>query len=62
MYIKSLLLDRVPVFHKIITPAYLLYRSGPVAIYYSRNPVANVCPGGKNDSYATVQVSSVQFV
>ena len=22
-------------FHKIVTPAYLLYRSGPVAVYYS---------------------------
>ena len=29
-----MLLDCVPVFHKIITLAYLLYRSGPVAIYY----------------------------
>ena len=28
-------LDCAPVFHKIITPAYLLYRSRPVAIYYS---------------------------
>ena len=45
-YVSRLLLDCVPVFHEIITPAYLLYRSGPVAIYYSRNPVANVCPGG----------------
>ena len=26
-YVSRLLLDRVPVFHKIITPAYLLYRS-----------------------------------
>jgi len=34
-YVSGLLLDCVPVFHKIITPAYLLYRSGPVAIYYS---------------------------
>ena len=34
-YVSRLLLDCVPVFHKIITPAYLLYRSGPVAIYYS---------------------------
>ena len=32
-YVSRLLLDCVPVFHKIITPAYLLYRSGPVAIY-----------------------------
>jgi len=30
-YISRLL----SVFHKIITPAYLLYCSGPVAIYYS---------------------------
>ena len=36
-YVSRLLLDRVPVFHKIITSAYLLYRSGPVAIYYSRS-------------------------
>ena len=37
-YVSRLLLDCVPVFHKIITPAYLhvLYRSGPVAIYYSK--------------------------
>ena len=34
-YVSRLLLDCVPVFNKIITPAYLLYRSGPVAIYYS---------------------------
>ena len=34
-YVSRLLLDCVPVFHKIITPAYLLYRSGPVAIDYS---------------------------
>ena len=34
-YVSRLLLDCVSVFHKIITPAYLLYRSGPVAIYYS---------------------------
>jgi len=34
-YVSRLLLDCVPVFHKIIAPAYLLYRSGPVAIYYS---------------------------
>ena len=34
-YVSRLLLDCVPVFHKIITPAYLLYRSGPAAIYYS---------------------------
>jgi len=34
-YVSRLLLDCVPVFHKIITPAYVLYRSGPVAIYYS---------------------------
>ena len=34
--VSRLLLDCVPVFHKIITPAYLLYRSGPVAIYYSK--------------------------
>jgi len=27
-YVSGLLLDCVPVFHKIITPAYLLYRSG----------------------------------
>jgi len=43
--------DCLSVFHKIITPAYLLYRSGPVAIYYSEiskalGPVANVCRGG----------------
>ena len=34
-YVSRLLLDCVPVFHKIITHAYLLHRSGPVAIYYS---------------------------
>jgi len=34
-YVSRLLLDCVPVFHKIITPAYLVYRSGPIAIYYS---------------------------
>jgi len=34
-YASRLLLDCVPVFHKIITAAYLLFRSGPVAIYYS---------------------------
>jgi len=34
-YVSRLLLDCVPVFHKIITPAYSLCRSGPVAIYYS---------------------------
>jgi len=34
-YVSRLLLDCVPAFHKIIIPAYLLYRSGPVAIYYS---------------------------
>ena len=34
-YVSRLLLDCVPVFHKIISPAYLLYSSGPVAIYYS---------------------------
>jgi len=28
-YVLRLLLDCVPLFHKIITPAYLLYRSGP---------------------------------
>ena len=36
-YVSRLLLDCVPVFHKIITSAYLLYRSRPVAIYYSRS-------------------------
>ena len=35
-YVSRLLLDGVPVFHKIITPAYVLFRSGPVAIYYSQ--------------------------
>ena len=34
-YVSSMLLDCEPVFHKIITPAYLLCHSGPVAIYYS---------------------------
>ena len=34
-YVSRLLLDCVPVFHKIITPVYLLCRSGPVAIHYS---------------------------
>ena len=34
-YVSRLLLDCVAVFHKIITPVYLLYRSGPVVIYYS---------------------------
>ena len=29
-YVSRLLLDCVPVFHKIIISAYLLYRSGPV--------------------------------
>jgi len=33
-YVSRLLFDCVPVVHKIITTAYLLYRSGPVAIYY----------------------------
>ena len=33
-YVSRLLLDCVPVFHKIITAAYLLCRSGSVAIYY----------------------------
>ena len=37
-YVSRLLLDCVPVFHKIITPAYLLNRPGPVAIYYSEIP------------------------
>jgi len=37
-YISRLLLVCVPVFHKIITHAYLLYRSGPVAIYYFEIP------------------------
>jgi len=72
-YVSKLLLDCVPVFHKIITPAYILYRSGPVAIYYSEiyslyygsghtvtssltsSPVANVCRGPKNYSYATAR-------
>ena len=49
-YISRLLLDCVPVFHKITTPAYLLYRSGPVAIYYSEV----FAEGPKNYSYATV--------
>jgi len=40
------LLDCVAVFHKIITPAYSLYCSEPVAIYYSE-----CLP--KNYSYAT---------
>ena len=34
-YVSRLLLDCVPVLHKIITPAYSLYCSAPVAIYYS---------------------------
>ena len=34
-YASRLLLDSVLVFHKIITAAYLLFRPGPVAIYYS---------------------------
>ena len=34
-YAPRPLLDCVPVFHKIITPAYLLNLSGPVAIYHS---------------------------
>ena len=49
-YVSRLLLDCVPVFHKIITPAYLFYRFGPVAIYYSQRwtgAVANVCRGGQ---------------
>jgi len=33
-YVSRLLLDCVPVFHKIITPAYFFYHSRPVAIYY----------------------------
>jgi len=37
-------------FTKIITPAYLLYRSGPVAIYYSRSE----CLPENYTSYATV--------
>jgi len=48
-YVSRLLLDCVPVFHKTITSAYLLYRSGPVAIYSfkgGQGPVANVCRGG----------------
>jgi len=40
-YVSRLLLDCVPVFHTIITPAYLLYRSG----MFARGP--------KNYSYAT---------
>ena len=35
-YVSRLLLDCVPVFHKIITPAYLLYCHGPVAIYFPK--------------------------
>ena len=35
-YASRLLLDCVQVFHKIITPAYLLYCSGPVTICYSK--------------------------
>ena len=31
-YVSKLSLDCVPVFHKIITPAYLLYRSGNVKV------------------------------
>jgi len=31
-YVSGLLLDCVQVFHKIVTPAYIFYRSGPVAI------------------------------
>ena len=46
-YVSGLLLDCVSVFHKIITPP-LLYRSGPVAIYYSemfaRGPKIIVTP------------------
>jgi len=54
IYIYIYILDCVPVFHKIIIPAYLLYRSGPVAIYLGGlGPVANVCRGPKNYSYAT---------
>ena len=42
-YVSRLLLDCVRVFHKIITPAYLLCRSGPVAIYYSE--IYSLCCG-----------------
>ena len=58
----SRLLDCVPVFHKIITPAYFLYRSVDcrfeLALEVQRwtwaGPVANVClGGGKNYSYVT---------
>ena len=45
-YVSRLLLDCVPVFHRIITPAYLLYRSGLRA--------GECLPeGSKNYSYAT---------
>jgi len=53
-YVSRLLLDCVPVFHKVITPAYLLYGSGPVAIYYSE--IYSLFYGGRraqNYSYAT---------
>jgi len=40
-YVSRLLLDCVPIFHKIITTAYLLYRSGPVII------IPKCLPGGR---------------
>jgi len=45
-YVSRLLLDCVPLFHKIITPAYLLYRSQRMF----------AGGGGKNYSYATAWV------
>jgi len=60
-----MLLDCVPVFHKIITPAYLLYRSGPVAIYYPEinSLFYHMFAGGpKNSSYAAAVTLSLQFI
>ena len=48
-YAPRLLLDCVPVFHKIITPAYLLNLSEDGRYLSFRN----VCRGGQNNSYAT---------
>ena len=48
-YVSRLLLDCVPVFHKIITPAYFAVPNRSLFII----PVANFCRRPKNYSYAT---------
>ena len=64
-YVSRLLLDCVPVFHKIITPVYLLYRSGPNWFKGGLGPLANVCryaPGGGGSKIIVTPLVTTRYI